>query len=532
MLRGELVAGLTVALIIVPQSVAYAALAGMPLITGIYASFLPARVAVLWSASPRLSVGPTALTSLLVMASLAGLADPGSAQWVALAVWLALLSGLMQLALGLGRFGWILNLVSSPVLAGFTQAATVLIVLSQLPPLIGMQSSWSEWHSLRVAPADAAFGLVSLAVLVAGKKLAPNAPTVMVVVVGAGAVSYLSGFAAHGGAVIGSLPSGLPSLYWPGGLGWSTLGALIVPAMVISLVSFLETASSAKAESQLEGKPWNDNQDLIAQGLAKMASGLTGGFPTSSSFSRSAINLYAGAKTGWATVVTVAMVLAVLLWLTPALYHVPSAVLAAVVVAAVSSLFKPASFVRLWQVLPVEALTMGVTFLVTLVTAPRIYWGVLAGVLMGLSHFLHQRLHPRIIEVGLHPDGSLRDRHLWHLPPLAPHFYALRMDAELDFAAASSLERNIVDYLGNHPDVRHVALFAHPINRIDATGVEAFGQIARYLTGRGITLLISGIKLPVETVLRRAGQLQDSPLLRLYRTDTEALADIAHLPPS
>jgi SulP family sulfate permease len=147
----------------------------------------------------------------------------------------------------------------------------------------------------------------------------------------------------------------------------------------------------------------------------------------------------------------------------------------------------------------------------------------MAGVLLGLSHFLHTRLHPRIIEVGLHPDGSLRDRHLWQLPPLAKNLYALRMDAELDFAAASSFERAISDHLTLHPDVQHVCLFAQPINRVDATGVETFGQLHRQLTSRGITLHISGIKLPVENALRRAGELGDGPWLKLYRTDAEAL---------
>jgi SulP family sulfate permease len=528
LLRGEVLAGLTVSLIIVPQSVAYAALAGMPLVTGIYASFLPALVAVLWSGSPRLSVGPTALTSLLVMASLSGQADPGSAAWVAMAVWLALLSGMMQLALGIWRFGWVLNLVSAPVLFGFTQAATVLIVLSQLPSLLGVPGFTIAWlNAPQVNLAAAAFGLGSLAALVVGRALAPRLPVVMLVIVGTGTLSYLSGYAAQGGPVVGTLPSGLPSLYWPGLPTWSLLGNLVVPAMVVTLVSFLETASSAKVENQQARKPWNDNQDLIAQGLAKLASGLTGSFPTSSSFSRSAINLYAGAQTGWATLVTVLMVLAVLLWLTPALYYVPSPVLAAVVVAAIISLFQPVRFARLWRLLPVEAFTMGVTFVVTLLTAPRIYWGVLAGVMVSLVAFLHQRLHPRIIEVGLHPDGSLRDRHLWKLPPLAAHLYALRMDAELDFAAASSLERAISDFLTTHPDTRHVCLFAQPINRIDATGVETFAALRATLAAQHITLHISGIKLPVEQVLTRAGQLQAGQLLRLYRTDAEAVAGLA-----
>jgi len=539
--RSEIIAGITVGLIVVPQAVAYGALAGMPVVTGIYAALLPSLVAALFSASPRLAVGPTALSCLLVYASLSGLAEPGSAQWVALAMWLALLSGVMQMVLGAGRFGWVLHLVSSPVLMGFTQAATVLIIGSQLPALVGLNdlsglsglsmASAASWPlaGIHVDAYAAAFGLCSLLALVLGKRFWPHFPMVLLCVVGSAAASWFWKFGAQGGNVIGALPSGLPSLHLPQGISLTTLGGLIVPAMVITLVSFLETASSAKVENQQTRQPWNENQDLIAQGLAKLASAVTGSFPTSSSFSRSALNLYAGARTGWATMVTVAMVLVVLLWLTPALAFVPKAVLSAVVIAAILGVFKPLQFVRLWQLAPVEAATAGLTFTVTLLTAPRIYWGVIAGVLMGLIHFLYQRLHPRIIEVGLHPDHSLRDRHLWTLPPLAPALYALRMDAELDFAAASTLERNINEYLAAHPDVLHVCLFAQPINRIDATGVEVFGQLRRALVERQVTLHLSGIKLPVEKMLKRAGELPESPWLRLYRTDADALAALQAL---
>jgi SulP family sulfate permease len=177
----------------------------------------------------------------------------------------------------------------------------------------------------------------------------------------------------------------------------------------------------------------------------------------------------------------------------------------------------------LWRIDRVEAFTALLTFGATVLSAPRIYWGVLAGVLMGLAHFLYLRLHPRIIEVGLHADGSLRDRHLWNLTPLAPHLVALRMDAELDFASASAFERVVGEYLAAHPDVRHVCLLAQPINRIDATGVEVFGHVRSLLEGRGIHLHISGLKLPVERVLRKAGVLEEGPLLSVYRTDAEAL---------
>ncbi|MFZ3124911.1 MAG: SulP family inorganic anion transporter, partial [Acidovorax sp.] len=338
------------------------------------------------------------------------------------------------------------------------------------------------------------------------------------------------GYAEADGAVVGALPAGLPSLYWPGALPWSSFAALVMPVLVVTLVSFLETASSAKVDSQRSGERWNENQDLIGQGLAKISSGLCGSFATSASFSRSAINLYAGARSGWATVFAIGLVLVVLLWLTPALYHVPQSVLAAVVVTAITSLIKPGSFLRLWRISRVEAVISGITFGLTLATAPRMYWGVLVGLLMNLSHFLYQRLHPRIIEVGMHPDGSLRDRHLWQLPPLAPHVLTLRMDAELDFASASALERRVMDHLSAHPDVVHVCLLAQPINRIDVTGVETFANLLATLRARGGTLHLSGLKLPVEQVLRRAGLLEPGAGLAMYRTDAEALRALQQLP--
>ncbi|MBM3387686.1 MAG: SulP family inorganic anion transporter, partial [Betaproteobacteria bacterium] len=374
-------------------------------------------------------------------------------------------------------------------------------------------------------------GLGSLAVILLSKRIKPTFPTVLVLVLGTAGLSGWFGLDAQGLAVVGALPQGLPALYLPHSLDWGVLKQLVLPVLVITLVSFLETASSAKVDNERQGQRWDQDQDLIGQGLGKLASGLCGAFPTSSSFSRSALNRDAGAQTGWATVVSVGVVLLALLLLTPVLQHVPQAVLAAIVVAAVMGLLKPQTFVHLWRINRIEGGIALLTFGITLVSAPRLYWGVLAGVVMGLSHFLYTRLHPRIIEVGLHPDGSLRDRHLWQLPPLAPCLYALRMDAELDFAAASGFERAISEHLSQHPKVRHVCLFAQPINRIDVTGVETFAQVRRQLGARGITLHISGIKLPVETALHHAGELPEDPLLRLYRTDAEALQALGQLEP-
>lgn len=528
--RQELPAGLTISLMLLPQSVAYAALAGMPLVAGIYAALLPALVAVLWGASPRLGVGPTALTSLLIAASLSGMAEPGSVRWVSLAAWLALMAGMVQWALGALRGGWLVNLVTSPVLNGFTQAAGVLILLSQLPALLGLRSSWRAWlHEPSIHHLDlwaGTFGVVSLLALLLLKRYAKSV-SAAIVVVGLGAViSSWLGFAERDGAVIGHLPSGLPSLGLPAAITWREASQLLMPVLVISLVSFLEVASSAQVEHRRAGTRWNENQDLVAQGMAKVVAGLSASFPISASFSRSAVTLHSGAKTGWATVFAIAMVLLVVLWLTPVLYHVPQAALAAVVVSAVVNLIQPRTLIALFKVSRAEGSIACVTFALTLATAPRLYWGVLTGVLLSLSHFLYHRLHPRIVELGEHSDGSLRSRSIWGLPPIHPQVLAVRMDAEWDFASSCALERFVEHTLEQRPDVQHLYIDAQPINRIDVTGVEAFLRMRQSLHKRGICLHIAGLKLPVQDILSRAGCLTLGTDLLLYRTSAQALATL------
>ncbi|MGU3628052.1 SulP family inorganic anion transporter [Comamonas sp. C24C] len=535
LLRGEFWAGLTVGLMLLPQGVAYAALAGMPLITGIYASIIPAAVAILFSPSPRLGVGPTALSALLIGASLTGMAEPGSAQWVVLAAWMAILSGLVQWSLGVVRAGWLLNLVTSPVLAGFTQAAALLILASQLPTLLGMRADWSTvWHSPSIylfSIQSIAYGLVSMALLMLAKKWRPAFPSAIFIIGLSGFISCITGFADAGGSVIGHLPAGLPSFQWPGMLDWEQFGALVMPVLVISLVSFLETASSAQVEHQQAGTRWNENQDLIAQGLSKISAGLFGSFSTSASFSRSAVNLLAGAKTGYANVFSILLVVVVVLWFIPWLYHVPQATLAAIVITAVLNLVKPSAILKLFRVSKVEACISVATLVLTIVTAPRMYWGVFAGIMLSQAYYLYHHLHPRIIEIGEHPDGSLRSRQLWQLPALAPNVVALRMDADLDFATATALERYAADALQQAPQAKDLALLMQSINSIDITGVETFARLERMVALRGGLLHVVGLKLPAEQRLERAGLLhQPGSPIRLYRTDADFLRTLGNFP--
>lgn len=529
--KTEAQAGLTVAWVIIPQGIAYALLAGMPPMTGIYMSIVPAIVAVIWGASVTLATGPAAVTCVLVGASVMGIdatIAPQSDAWVQQVVWLALLSGALQWLLGVCRLGWFISLVSSPVMMGFTQGAACLIIASQLPSLLGLAhlaqlstpSSISLWASC--------FGGLALAFLMISKRLSAGVPWVIVVIAAAALGSYALNYAQHG-SVVGALTLTLPSVSLPKMLDWQHLQVLILPAAVIALVSFLEAASSAKVEHQRFGTRWNDNQDLIGQGLAKISAGLVGAAPSSASFSRSALNIYAGATTQWSALFMVIFALLLLVVGQGALALVPRAVLAAVVIAAVSNLIKPSAMLALWRSTRTEATIAGLTFIATLATAPDLYWGVLLGVVVSLGHFLYQRLHPRMIEVGLHADGSLRDRILWSLPPLGQQVYAMRMDAALDFASAASFEKQVFDALAARPTVLHVCLFAQPINWIDATGTQVLVNMHAQLLAKGVTLHLSGLKLPLEKAFERSGVLQVSAFLKRYRSEAETISALRRL---
>lgn len=526
LLRGDLRAGIVVGLMVVPQSVAYAALAGMPPITGVYASLLPAVVAALFGAAPRVSVGPTALTCMLVYSALSGLASPGSAQWAELAAWLALTSGVLQLVLGVARLGWIINLVSSPVMMAFTQAAAVLIIGTQLAAVTGLASLSSvfdgtpSWH----AP-SALFGVGSFVLLWGARKVWPTFPGVLVVVMGSALLSHWMGYAQMGGAIIGALPQGFPALVWPQPPPLPEQWHLLAPTLIIALVSFLEVASSARTDLAGTGG-WNRNQELVGQGLAKIAAGLCGAFPTSASFSRTALNLFAGARSAWATLFAVAVVLLILLFCTSVLAFVPRPVLASVVLVAVLGLLKPRQFQALWRISRIEASIALLTFVTTLATAPTLYWGIVLGVVLSLAHFHVRRLHPRVVEVGLHPAGVFRDRHHWALPALQADTYALRFDAALDFATSAAFADAIDRRLALHPNTRRVCLLAHSINGLDATGTESLLAVTDLLRMRRIEFCVCGLKTAVQVQLATAGWRLDPPWGRAFGTEAELLAHL------
>jgi SulP family sulfate permease len=385
--RADLVAGATVAVVAIPQALAYAQLAGMPPHLGLYAAFVPTVIAALCGSSAQLSTGPAALTALLTTASLSALAQPGAPAWVALAVVLALGSGLMQVAAGFARLGRLLEWLPASLMLGFANAAAIVIALSQLPAMLGISAPGGGgvipalralWAGIGDAhAATAAFGIASALALLVLRRVSPRLPGALVVSLAAIAASAALGYH-EAGAVVGDLPAGLPVPAVP--VIDPSSAAMLLPAMaLVALVSAIEVTSSARVIAARTGTVWNVNQELVGQGLAKLAAGFFGAFPVSGSFSRSALNLSAGARTAWSSIVSAALVAVALLFAAHALYHLPKAVLAALIVIAVAGLLTPREFVETWRVSRSDAAIAGVTLSATLLSAPQIHYGLLTG---------------------------------------------------------------------------------------------------------------------------------------------------------
>ena len=538
-LRRDAWAGISVGLVLIPQALAYASLAGMPPQTGLYAAMLPCVVGMLWGSSALLAVGPVALTSILVFGSLSSLATPGSVEWIALAIWLALYSGLIQFALGAAQMGKITYLVSQPVITGFMNAAALIIICSQLPHLFGVQfnsgvifSSVFDGSSslLILSPASlmtTAFGCTALAALLLLKRFVPQWPGLLIVTVLGVLASHVLDFAGAGGAIVGPLSAGLPALSMPPALPFDSHISLLPLALILAVISFTEAMSSCRVLARKTNAQWDENQELIGQGLAKIVSGLSGAFPVSGSFSRSALNLYAGATSAWASLVAALCVMISLLFLTDLIHDLPYAVLAAMIIMPVFKLLDFAAFARLFRISRDDALVALVTFGVTLGFTSRLHFGVFAGVAVTMVCFLYRRTHPRIIEVARHADGTLRDRFRFDLPPLAPGVLAVRMDSALNFLTAATLERFITEKCRGDGTIRCVLLGASGINDIDASGVDVLTALMQALRADGIELYLTAVKKQVAEVLDHAGLSAEIGADHFFATDSEAIAALA-----
>ena len=534
-LKADLTAGITVALVAIPQSLAYAQLAGVPAYFGLYAILVPSLVGALFGSSRVLSTGPVAMTSLLTAASVIPFARWGTEQFYTTVVQMAFLSGVLQIALGLARMGVLLNFLSHPVLMGFINAAAIIIGLSQLAPLVGLSLRNSEHFLMDIAHILAnmdqmhlvslIFGLSSMVVMLTVKRLAPKLPGVLIAVILSTTASYLIGFEAMGGRIVGAVPQGLPGFSFPA-LDWNTSVELLPMALVIALVSFMEAMSSCKIIAIKTRTGWDENQELVGQGLAKIAASLNHTMPVSGSFSRSALNLAAGARTGLSSIFTALAVLLTLLVLTPLLHHLPKPTLAAVIILAVFSLLNFRVFHDAWSASRQDGIAAATTFVATLLFAPNIQYGMLIGIILALALFLFRTMKPRIVLLGLDEHGELQNADRFSLPRFHRKVAAIRFDGRLYFANVSYFEENILYLISNDPDISYVLVDARGINGLDASGVAMLRNLVTRLKESGITLVFYNIKLPVLEVMQRTGLQDDIQQKNIFLTERDTLKDI------
>jgi len=357
------------------------------------------------------------------------------------------------------------------------------------------------------------------------KRFAPKLPGVLIAVTLATVASYLVGFEAMGGRVVGEVPQGLPGFSLPA-LDWSTSVELLPMAVVIALVSFMEAMSSCKIIAIKTRTAWDENQELIGQGLAKIAASFNHTMPVSGSFSRSALNLAAGARTGLSSIFTAIAVLLTLLVLTPLLHQLPKPTLAAVIILAVISLLNFKVFREAWTASSRDGIAAATTFVATLLFAPNIQYGILVGMILALVMFLFRTMKPRIVLLGLDENGELQNAERYSLPQFHPQVVAIRFDGQLYFANVNYFEQSILYLISNDADIKYVMVDARGINGLDASGVAMLRELVKRLSGNGISLVFYNIKLPVLEVMQRTGLQNDIQQKNIFPSERNALKDI------
>ena len=510
--KGDLAAGLTVAVMLIPQGMAYALLAGLPPIIGLYASVVPLLVYALFGTSRQLAVGPVAMVSLLVASGVSHLAEPGSSHYILLAALLAAIVGVIQLGMGLSRLGFLVNFLSHPVISGFTSAAALIIGFSQLKHLLGISLANSHhihsiiWEALQrigeINPATLLIGLGSIALLLAIKRRYPAFPGALVVVLVSTLLTWTLALKETGVRIVGDVPGGLPLPALPA-LEWEALIALLPIAVTISLVGFMESIAVAKSFANKHRYEVDANQELVGLGLANIAAGVFSGYPVTGGFSRTAVNDQAGARSGMASIITALMIAVTLMFLTDLFYFLPTAVLGAIIMVAVFGLIDYREMRHLYHVKRSDFYLLMLAFFATLTLG--IENGILLSVVASLVIVIKRTTHPHTALLGQIP-GSEIYRNIERYPEAQtfPGLVIFRMDAPLYFANTAFLKDRLLTIEKKYP-LRAIIFDASSVNDIDATADAAFQEVVKALRGRGIELYFSNLKGPVRDVMRRSG---------------------------
>jgi SulP family sulfate permease len=532
------VAAAVVTLMLIPQSLAYALLAGSPAQAGLYASMAPLVLYALMGSSGTLAVGPAAVTSLMTAASVGAVAAQGSVAYTEAALMLALLSGTIMLVMGAARLGFLANFLSHPVISGFVSASGLLIAASQLKNLLGvplhgenllqlLPQLWQNLPSLHVPTSAMGLGALALLLLVrrqlkpglkrlgvsaGAADLAAKAAPVVVLLLSI-ALSAVWQLAEQGVRVVGTVPQGLPPLTLPGGstggwaASWALAQALWVPALLISLVGFVESVSVGQSLAAKRRERIDPDAELRALGLSNLGAGLSGGFPVTGGFSRSVVNFDAGARTPAAGIYTAVGLALAALFLTPWLFHLPQATLAATIMVAVLTLVDVGVFARTWHYAKADFIALFLTFGLTL--AVGVEAGLIAGVSASVLLLLYRTSRPHIAVVGQVPGTEHYRNVLRHAVLEQPGILGLRVDESLYFANARFLEDTIAAQVAVRPGVRHVVLQCSAVNDIDASALESLETINARLQASGVQLHLSEVKGPVHDRLQRSHLLAE-----------------------
>ena len=530
----DCLAGLTVALVLIPQSMAYAQLANLPAYYGLYASFLPVIIASLFGSSRQLQTGPVAVVSLMTAAALEPLATANPDGYLVYAAILAFIVGIFQLSLGLLRLGVLVEFLSHPVVIGFTNAAAIIIGTSQLSKLFGVTAETGEhfyqtiWNVLVEASQHThmptfAMGIGALAIIFALKKFAPKVPGVLTAVVITSLVSWLIKFESLGGKVVGEVPAGLPAIGIPE-FDTSIAIDLIGKAIVIAVIGYMEAISIAKAIAVQTRQRIDANQGLVGQGLANIASGLSGAYPVAGSFSRSAVNMAAGARTGFAAIFTGLLVAIslVLLYFSQYLYDLPQATLAAVIISAVINLIRIKQIKYAFRVHLHDGLIAVLTFVLTLIFAPHLETSIFIGVVLSLGLFMYRTMHPHISILSRATDGELRDAGS-NILQTCPNMTLMRFEGPLFFASAMYFEEKVLERVAAKPDLKFIIVDAEAITEIDATGEDMLHQLSLRLAALHIELVFARTKRQVMDVFVRTGFAGPDWIDHFYRHDEKAI---------
>ncbi|WP_158839420.1 SulP family inorganic anion transporter [Polaribacter sp. L3A8] len=531
--KGDLLAGITVGIILIPQGIAYALIAGLPPIYGLYCALMPQVMYAIFGSSRQVAIGPVAMDSLIVATGVSTLALAGSDSYISIAILLALMVGAIQFIMGIFSLGFIVNFLSKPVITGFTSAVALIIGFNQFRNLFGVDFVQSDQLQYVVVDVfgrinnfnhpTTIIGLISVVIIIILRKINKKIPSALIVVILGILILKFFGSSIVGVSIVKDIPSGLPIFGIPE-FDIDLIRELLPIAFTLVMVGYLETISIGKSlEAKQDEYRIRPNQELIALGISNMVGSLFKAYPTTSSFSRSAINQESGARTGMAALISVVMVVITLLFLTPLFYHLPKTVLAAIIIVAVFNLVNIKEAAFLWRANHLDFWLMLATFIGTLLLG--IEFGIIVGVGLSLIVLIYRTSRPYVAELGKVPNSNFyRNRSRFEEVIIEEDVLIFRFDAQI-FYANSSYFRDKLDEMAYRKGdaLKLIVLDAESINRVDSTGVEMLKERIKYYKKKGITFLLAGVKGPVRDDLFRSGILSIIDINHFFMRSNDAV---------